>query len=216
MIKTVTILFLIFLSGCSLKTPVNNWQYKSANAYNSYTKNFLSDNEVLAKNDLSRATKHAKKSADLTQLAKVYLGECALNISVGIEDNCEKYRNISSVVNDKELDVYYQFIDSSIKENQVKYLPKRYHSFAYNILKKDFKNANKDILNMKKPLSSFLCAGIIKEKIQRNTIQKIIDLASYRGYKRVVLFWLNESLKHTQNQQELSKIRKKILIMKSE
>jgi len=213
--KIVTILFLVFLSGCSLKTPANNWQYKSANAYNSYTKNFLSDHEVLAKNDLLRATEHAKQSADLMQLARIYLGECALNISVGIKDSCEKYRDISSVINDKELDAYYHFMNLSMQEKQVKYLPVRYHPFAYNILKKDFKSANKNISNMKKPLSSFLCAAIIRDDIDRDTIKKIIDVASYRGYKRVVLFWLNESLKHAHNQEEIQKVEKKISIMKS-
>ena len=211
--KIVLILFSIIITGCSLKTPANEWQYKSSNAFSSYTKNFLMANDVLARNDLSRAIKHAKKSADLTQLAKIYLGECALNISVGIEDDCKKYINISSLVNNDSLNTYYNFINLSIKKEQVKDLPKNYQSYTYNLLKRDYKSANQDIMSISKTTSSFLCASLIKEDIELTTREKIISLASYNGYKRVILFWLNESLKNNQNQKNIKNIRKKISIL---
>ncbi len=214
--KIFLILFSIIITGCSLKTPANEWQYKSSNAFSSYTRNFLMGNELLAKNDLSRAIKHAKKSADLTQLAKIYLGKCALNISVGIKDDCEKYRDISSLVNDNSLDAYYNLINLSIKKEQVKNLPKNYHSFTKNILKKDYKSANKDILNISKATSSFVCASLIKENIEVATREKIITLASFNGYKKVVLFWLNESLKNNNNQEDIKNIKKKITILTRE
>ena len=93
---------LLLFSACSFKSPPNQWQFKSTAAFDSYTKNFLSSNDALAKNDLSRAIKHAKQSADLKMLARVYLGECALNISVGIDDNCKDYLNISVERQNKE------------------------------------------------------------------------------------------------------------------
>jgi len=214
--KIFLILFSIIITGCSLKTPANEWQYKSSNAFSSYTRNFLMGNELLAKNDLSRAIKHAKKSADLTQLAKIYLGKCALNISVGIKDDCENYRDISSLVKDNSLDAYYNLINLSIKKEQVKNLPKNYHSFTKNILKKDYKSANKDILNISKATSSFVCASLIKENIEVATREKIITLASFNGYKKVVLFWLNESLKNNNNQEDIKNIKKKITILTRE
>jgi len=213
MIKIVLILFSILITGCSLKAPANEWQYKSSNAFSSYTKNFLMGNEVLAKNDLSRAIKHSKKSADLTQLAKIYLGECALNISVGIKDDCKKYIDISSLLNDESLNAYYDFISLSIKKEQVKDLPKNYQPYAYNLLKKDYKSANQDILNISKATSSFICASLIKENIDVTTREKMISLASFNGYKKVVLFWLNESLKNNQNQEDIKNIKKKISIL---
>ena len=215
MIKISFFLFFILFSGCSLKTPPNEWQYKSATAFNSYTQDFLADNETLAKNDLARAIKHAKKSADLTQLAKIYLGKCALNISVGINDNCKEYANISDLVNDNMLNAYYNFIHLSLKKEQIKYLPKNYHSFAKNLMKKDFKNANEAIFNMPKATSSFLCASLIKDNITPGSRQKILNLASYYGYKKLVLFWLRESIKRSANQDKIKKLRKKIFILQS-
>jgi len=213
MIKISFLLFLMIFSGCSLKTPTNEWQYKSSTAFSMYTKDFLTGEETLAKNDLTRAVKHAKKSADMTQLAKIYIGECALNISVGINDNCKNYTNISNLVNNDLLNAYYDFIKLSIKKEQVKYLPKDYHSFAYNLIKKDFKSANEDIFNMPKATSSFLSASLMKENILPSSRKKIISLASYNGYKKVVLFWLNESKKNSHNREDIRKIRKKISIL---
>lgn len=119
MIKITLLLFSLLISGCSFKTPVNEWQYKSSSAFNMYTKDFLTGDETLAKNDLSRAIMHAKKSADLSQLARIYLGECALNISVGVQESCDKYRSISHLVNDDSLDAYYHLIQLSIKKEQI-------------------------------------------------------------------------------------------------
>ena len=215
MIKISFFLFLIIFSGCSLKTPPNEWQYKSSTAFSMYTQDFLTDDETLAKNDLARAVKHAKKSADFTQLAKIYLGECALNISVGINDDCKNYTNISDLVNNDLLHAYYDFIHLSIKKEQVKYLPKDYHSFAYKLIKKDFKSAKEAIFNMPKATSSFLCASLMKEKLDPNSRKKIIHLASYNGYKKVVLFWLHESIKNNYNQEDIQKIRKKVSILQS-
>jgi len=215
MIKISLLLFSLLLTGCSFKTPANEWQYKSSNAFNTYTKDFLKNNQTLANNDLTRAVKHAKTSADLTQLAKIYVGECALNISVGIEDNCEKYTNISDLVDDQSVEAYYNLLRLSIQKEQIQYLPKNYHSFAYHLLKKDFKAANQEIFKIPKATSSLLCASLIKENLNATSRAKIINSASYHGYKKVVLFWLNESLKYTENQEEIQKIEKKISILVS-
>jgi len=216
MIKISFLLLLIILSGCSLKTPPNEWQYKSSGAFSRYTQDFLTGNETLAKNDLARAIKHAKKSADLTQLAKIYLGECALNISVGIDDACKNYANISDLVDDDMLHAYYDFIRLSLKKEQIPYLPKEYHSFAKSLIKKDFKSANEDIFNMPKATSSLLCASLIKENIDLRSREKIVNLASYHGYKKAVLFWLHESIKKSTDREERKKMRKKISILQSD
>ena len=213
--KYILFFSLILLSGCSLKTPPNQWQYKSANAFSSYTKNFLSANQVLAENDLNRAIEHAKKSADFTQLATIYLGECALNISVGIDDNCEKYKDIQEFVNDKELDAYYALITKSITNQKIKLLPQQYRAFALSFNKADFKEANAKLLSIEKETSLLLCASLLKNHLDKETRTKIIHKASYHGYKKAVLFWLHESLKNTSNPDEIKSIEKKISILKS-
>lgn len=204
---------LILLSACSFKTPQNEWQYKSANAFNSYTKNFLSDNDVLAKSDLGRAIKHAKQSANLTQLAKIYLGECALNISVGTSSICSKYSEISNLLNSPELESYYALLSLHVESSNIELLPKNYQNFALHVENKEYKKAELTLLHIEKPTSTLICAALIKERISNETKQKMIELASFNGYKKIALFWLNELLKTTNNKKQRKNIKKKISIL---
>ena len=211
----IFITFIILLSGCSFKTAPNEWQHKSSNAFGSYTQNFLKNNEVLANIDLERAVQHAKKSANLTQLAKIYSGECALNISVGLDDSCSKYTNIQEFIHNKELDAYYSLLTLNVKKADIQYLPMQYREFALNIINKDFTQANHTILTIQKDTSRFLCASLIKETLEKNSKEKIIETASFYGYKKVVLFWLHETLKDTDDLNEIRNIKKKISILES-
>ena len=208
------ILLLIFTS-CSFQTPQNKWQYSSSNAFSSYTKNFLSSNDLIAKNDLKRAIKNAKQSADLRQLAKIYLGECALNISVGIDNECKKYKDIKQLVDSKELDAYYDFIMLSLDNDMIKYLPIGYQEFARNFKNQNQKALNRDIQNMKKPTSLLLSAAIARDLLDAKSLKHIIDTASFNGYKRSVIFWLHESMKFTTQKEQIQKIKQKIDILHS-
>ncbi len=216
MIKiTLTLFILLILSACSLKTPQNNWQIKSTNAFSSYTQNFLSAHDALAKNDLSRAIKHAKQSANLSQLAKIYLGECALNISAGINDACTKYSKISDLIDDEGLDSYYKLLTHSIEEKHIHFLPNQYKQFTESLIKKDFTKANKEIQSIDKLTSALLCASLIKEKTTQETREKLIESASFSGYKRSVLFWLAESKKTASSPAEIQSLDRKISILTS-
>jgi len=214
MIKYLLFISILLFTSCSFKTPPNLWQHKSANAFHSYTQDFLSKNDNMATNDLQRAIKHAKQSADLTQLARVYLGKCALNISVGVEDSCQEYLNIADVVQSDRLDAYYSFITKSIVDKQIDFLPQYYQEYIKNIKKKDFIEANKNILSMPKITSTLLCAVLIKENLEQDSRAKITKLASFYGYKKAVLFWLNEQKKYTQDRKEKEYLEKKISILK--
>lgn len=215
MIKiTILSLSLLLFSACSFKSPPNQWQYKSTTAFDSYTKNFLSANGSLAKNDLSRAIKHAKQSADLKMLARIYLGECALNISVGIDDGCQDYLNIADVVNDNSLEAYYSFITLKPKYS-VKNLNSQYKDFASLVKNKDFSKANSEILKIQKPTSKLLAASLIKDKLTQQTRYEMINSASFYGYKKSVLFWLSEAKINTTDEDERKKLSKKISILKS-
>jgi len=208
-----SILPIIFLTGCSFATPPNDWQYKSVNAFDSYTKDFLSSRDEMAKNDLKRALSHAKSSADFTNLAHIYLGKCALNISVGIDDKCREYYEIKDIVNSDKLDAYYNFLNSNTTKDDLNKLPKIYQDFAWHLKNKDYKEANKDILDMDKATSQLLASSLIKDKIDKKTINKTIQTASFNGYKKVVIFWLKRLKNITTDKTEKDKIDKKISIL---
>ena len=211
MIKFVLYIMIISLfSACSFKSEPNEWKYKSINAFSSYTSNFLSNRDALAKSDLKRALTHAKQSANLTQLSRIYLGECALNISVGIEDKCLKYKEISELVDDESLSSYYKFINSTISKREIKTLKDPYKDFATNFLAKDFTLAKEDMFNMDKITSKLVSASLIKNELNFDEVEMLIDDASFYGYKKSVIYWLNIQKSKTTSESKIKMIDKKI------
>lgn len=206
---------LFLFSACSFEAPPNEWQFKSINAFDAYQKNFLSSDDSLAKNDLNRAIKHAKNSDDLIILARVYLGECALNISIGNNDKCDNYGKISSLVEDKALESYFLFITSKSSDESMKLLPKHYKNFSQYLKERDYKKANEALRAIEEPTSVFLCGALLDEHIDNESIDKIIKAASLYGYKKVILYWLNIKKDRTIDLIEKSKIAQKISILGS-
>jgi len=200
----LVVVITLYFSACSFKKEPNDWQYKSADYFKEYQENFLSSNDFIAKNELSQAIKYAKKSSDLNTLAKIYLGRCALNISVGIEEKCEAYRNISDAVASEKLDAYYAFITKNLEDNKVQFLEKHYQEFVEN---------GTDIFDMPRVSSTLLCASLKREELDNEAREKIVKIASYHGYKKVVLFWLKEQKKYLKNREEIEKIETKIAIL---
>ena len=209
------LLSILYINACSFKAVPNEWQIKSTTAFNSYSQNFLKANDVLANNDLTRAIKHAKQSANLSQLGKIYLGECALNISAGAKNECNEFKKLSTLLNDKTLNAYYSFITLTIKPEQIDQLPKRYRTFASFLIQKNFQKANQELFEIEEISSSLLCASLIKEHLESTSRKKILKLSSFYGYKKIVLFWLNESKKYEKDKSERQKIEAKISILSS-
>ncbi len=186
-----TLLVTIFFTACSFKAPINQWEINSANAYNKYTQNFLMQNIELANSDLKSSIKYAKQSANLNQLARIYLGKCALNISVGVDDSCEEYNEIKELVKSNDLEIYYLMLQNSLSQKDILFLPKEYKSFYKNKLEKNYTLAFESIKKENKITSLFLASSLIKNELSKTQIEYLIEKSSYYGYKNIVLFWLN-------------------------
>lgn len=212
--RYIILALLILLGACSFKTPENKWQYDSTNAFNMYKQDFLGGERELAINDMQRAVTHAKKSADLTQLASIYLGKCALNISVGVNDQCKEYRSIANLVKDDSLHAYYAFLTSKLQPKQLESLDKRYKEFASYYIAKDFTKADDSIYDLEDMSSKLLACALLKEHISDKTLEYVLDLSSFHGYKKAVLFWLHEKLKRS-DEKERTLILKKIDILQN-
>ncbi len=205
----------LFFVGCSFKTPPNQWQYNSTNAFEAYKQDFLSSNDAAAKNDFNRATKHAKVSSDLRTLSRIYLGECALHISVGQEDECKKFKDIKDVVNDPFLNAYYSFITYQLKKEQIPLLPQIYQDFVGHVENLEYEEANEAILKMDEVTSQLLAASLLKENLNNETRNKMIEVSSFHGYKKALIFWLNETKNSTLDENKKAEISKKISILNS-
>lgn len=214
MIKIVLLFFtLLLFSACSFKQAPNDWQYKSVRAFESYTSNFLSDHDRIAKADLKRAINHAKQGSDLKTLSHIYLSKCALNISVGIEDECKEFQKISALHRDPASDTYFAFIQKK-GDYDISKLDYNYKEFATKLKAKDYVGANEAIVKISKPTSKLLAAALIRDKITAKTREEVIKVASFNGYKKSTLFWLNEKLVYTKDIYEREILIKKIEVLK--
>lgn len=211
----VTLFLLILFQGCSFKSPKNQWEYNSTNLFASYTKSFLTNENISAKNDLERAIKYAKQSANLEQLARVYLGACALNISVGKNSYCKEYSQIEEFVSSKELRTYFLMLKKEETKEEIEYLPKQYRNFVEYKFEKKYDLAFESITLMEKETSQFIAASLIKNELNKSQVKLLIEKASFSGYKKIVLFWLKEYYNLEENLKEKELILKKIRILKN-
>lgn len=215
--KKVVLIALIvaLMSACSFSKKPNSWEHKSRINLSTYTEAFLSAKELLAKSALKSAKEGAKQSADLSSLAKVYLGECALNIAVGVDDSCLEYKEIETLIDNRELDAYYKLLTKKIKKEQIDDLPQQYREFASLYINQDYTQAAEKLLAIKQTSSSLICASLMKEQLNATYREKLIERASYYGYKKAVLFWLAQKIKYTTDPLEVQKIEKTIAILRS-
>ena len=210
----IILLSIIFFNGCSLKTKPNKTQYKMSNAFETYVTDFLSDNDILAKSDLKRAKEFAKQNADIDALATIYLGECALNISVGEKNICKNYLNIKDITTNKSLDGYYHLITSTLKKDDLKLIPKNYAKFANYLYNNDYANAYNEVLEMPKVSSQLIASSLIKSDLTTEQIKDLLKITSFNGYKKSSIFWLEQLKSKTKDMSKQKLIEKKILILK--
>jgi len=213
MIEFFVVLSLLLFSGCSLHVEKNEWQYKSSRAFHSFTKEYLSAHEILAKADKKAAEHYAKQSADLETLARVYLGECAIYKSVGVLSTCKEYQELAMVVNDATLQAYFMFINQKLTPKTVQNLPKKYQPFAQAWYKQEYNKAFEILQKCDDDISKLLWAALIKEHLTQQQREQMLSIASYNGYKKAVLFWLSELKKYEKELNKRKLIDKKIAIL---
>ena len=206
--------FILLLgSGCSMQLPPNQWQIQSANAFESYTKNFLAGHDAVATGDLKRAIAHAKAGGDFESLARIYLGMCALRISVGRPDKCSEYQEIAEFTSDPSLKNYYTLLQNNTEAIEPSLLPRPYNSFAEHMQKKEYALAFASLEDA--PISSKLIgAALLKEHLSIAQAENILERASFYGYKKSVLYWLGVLEELNESTSEKEAIRKKIEILK--
>lgn len=188
--RYLVIACILILGGCSFKQPQNKWELNAINAAQAYQKNFLSSYDVAAKKDLQRAVAHAKKSANLQTLAKIYLTKCAMQVSVLKDPTCSDFTKLQKVIQNSQLSAYKAFLMRNIAQEQIELLPKRYHKFAASLLKDDMNQTIKAMQNIEDIHSRFIAAALIKEALDSKQIDAIINLSSHRGYDKITKAWL--------------------------
>jgi hypothetical protein len=212
-IKIIIPIFAILFSACSFKSPPNEWKYKSISSFDEYTKNYLKNNQYLAKANLTDAIKFAKQGGDIAQLATIYLGVCALDQSIGKSNKCKEYIDIKDLVTSANLSSYYSMIENKITKDEIQNLPKKYQSFITHKLNNNYKKAYESIESM--PITSqFISANLIKESLSKSQIEYLIQKASFYGYKSLIIYWLEHLYSIENDKINKNKIKKRIEVIK--
>ncbi len=214
MIKSLLILFVLLFSACSTEPVPNSWEYKSSSYFESYKKNFLYDHDILAEADLESAVSYAKQGTDVTQLASIYLGECALNIAVGVDDTCKEYQEIEGLVTCSKIKNYYKMIQKDFDNIDVAMLPSRYRDFIVAMQQEDMVQANSNIQKMEDPVSQLLAISLLGDTATKEILEQVIETTSFHGYKKGSMFLLKKLEIKTNDAQEKELIRKKIELLK--
>ena len=208
---------LVLLNACSLQKAPANWQSKSTNAFASYVNQFLSGHDLSAQSHLKRAIAHAKNSADLEPLARIYLGKCGLNIAVGLKDNCDEYVDVSETITNPPLQAYYHLLQKKLRAHDVKNLPNKYREFAKSALlateDKRSEGVNQAIPKMDNITAKLIASALVRDDLTEANIKAMVSLASSKGYKKAVIFWLNIQFEHSNDSEIKAILKKKIEIL---
>ncbi len=210
----LTFLLLIMISGCSTKRPDDAWRYNTATAYKYAEQYFLEGKNALAQSEYRRSESYAKQSADLTPLARLYLSKCALNRSVLLEDACDEYRSISEHSDDPSLPGYFALLSQDFRQKDISSFPPQYQPFAKAYLSKERHAIQKSIANIELLTSQMIAAAIAREYLDDATMETIIERASYFGYKRAVIAWMQQLIDTTDDAEKAARLKQKLSILR--
>lgn len=211
--RVYSVLVALVFGGCSLDQRPNDWEYKSTRYFEAYKNDFLHDKALLAQADLSSAVNYAKRGADFSQLASIYLGKCALNIAVGIEDGCKEYLELQDQLDTPKFDNYYRFIQKDFAQLDRAMVDEKYEDFIQALQKGDHAGANKAIEKMEDPVSKLLALALF-EDATKETIEHTIETLSFYGYKKGVITLLHRLETRTTDPKEKGQLHKKIELLR--
>ncbi|MEA3372607.1 MAG: hypothetical protein U9Q62_02835 [Campylobacterota bacterium] len=210
----LTVVLLIMTAGCSTKRPDDAWRYNTATAYKYAEQYFLEDKTALAKSEYNQAESYAKQSADLTPLTRLYLSKCALNRSVLLEDACDEYQSIAHHSDDPSLSSYFALLNQNVRQEEISALPSQYRSFAKAYLAKNRHAIQKSIADIEPLTSQMIAASTARSYLDDMTIEMIIERASYFGYKRAVIAWMQQLIDTTDDDKKAALLKQKLSVLR--
>ncbi|QOP40276.1 hypothetical protein [Sulfurimonas marina] len=192
MIKAFLIVSLLLFTSCSMEPAPNSWEYKSSAYFESYKKNFLYDKEILAESDLQSARSFAKRGGDVTQLASIELGKCALNIAVGIEDKCAEYQEMEELVTCPRIKNYNKMLQKEWDDIDLSMVPSKYKDFVEAMKKGDLSGADTTVQKIDDPVSKLLALALLGDEVSKETLNGSIEIMSFYGYKKGIVSLLKK------------------------
>ena len=212
-LKVLSLFFLTLISACSFQQPQNAWQYKAVTAFEKYQDYYLENRVILADSERKKAISFAKQSAHLNTLARVHLGDCAIQFAALNPSDCAAYQKVAPLIDDPELKAYFHLLSGQLSQADIAQLPENYREFAKALLQKSNNQLAEEILRIPELTSRLIAASIAKPSLNLNTIRILIDQTALRGYQLASIRWMTYLAQITPDPQESQQLKDKIAIM---
>ena len=211
--KVISLLFFALLSACSFQQPQNAWQYKAVTAFEKYQDYYLENRAILADSERKKAINFAKQSAHLNTLARVYLGDCAIQFAALNKSDCSAYQKVAPLIDDPELSAYFHLLSGQLSQTDISQLPENYRGFARTLLQKSTARLQDEILLIPELTSRLIAASIAKPSLNLNIIRTLIDQTALRGYQLASIRWMTYLAEITPDPHESQQLKDKIALM---
>ena len=213
--KLIVLVMILLISGCSSKKPANMWQYKTHNSYQSFENYYLEYRLDLATISLKRAREYASQSADLSSLAQIELSVCALKVAMLEPYTCPRYDNLESLVDSERLTAYKNFLQNSLREEEIDHLPQQYRAFVRARRSGNKREMLKEISKITPLTSKMIAASLIQNELSVELRQEILQEISYHGYTYGAITWLSFEIAHTEDESKKRALQQKLEIIYS-
>lgn len=182
----------ILLSGCGSSKAVPDWTNASFNQLDNYKKNYLNGRDSIAEVYFNRAVDEIKRSGDLEILARAYLTKYAVQIAVLEAFDDREFLRIDAVAPDSQNKVFYNFLKGSFDKVDEGLLPPKYADFFKVYRKGNIEDIANEVSSMDDPLSKLITIGLLvqKNKYNEKVLQLAINTASYTGWKKALLVYM--------------------------
>lgn len=212
-IKLLPIILLILISGCSLQQPKNTWQYKSVTAFEKYQQYYLENHLILASSERKKAIAYAKQSAHLNTLARVYLGDCAIQYAALNKTQCLDFQETEPHAHDPELTAYFNLLTGQLTMQQVAQLPKRYQDFAKALLNNDSAQVQIEVMAIPGLYSKLIAASLTQSQLDLDTLRLLINETAEQGLQLASLRWMSYLADITPDAEESQQLKHKMALM---
>jgi hypothetical protein len=215
----ILLIFIISLLGCGGSKQIPDWIKASFNELENYKKNYLSGKDRIAELQFNKAVDEIKKSGNLEILGRAYLTKYAVHVAVIEAFDDGEYLRIDAIQPVLQTRTFYSFLKGSFDTVDQRLLPQQYDGFLRAFRKGKIEDIAYEISKIEDPLSKLIAIGLlVKKNTYDEGILKIaIDTASYNGWKRALLVYLNKLQSFYEMKKETQKaanIEKKIQLIK--
>lgn len=178
------------LAGCA-QAPVPDWQQNTAAALDRYRMSLLAGDRNAAAGDFREALREAKRGGDISQLATVYLTQCALQQALLEFDSCPDYRALASLGTTAAHQAYFDWLQAAPALPDVPLLPAAYRELALHLEEKNPQAIHRIVSRIDTPVSRLIACGTVVKtgRADPALLQLAIETAARQGWKSAHLVY---------------------------